>query len=175
MTLPLRHRVAAAIAIAAAAALIGPGCGGYQSSYRRTSSTPSELVWAYRDKFLVTQDGKIVAEERDWDGLTGVVACVPRARDWADTAASRDRSGAVLGWTGVGIMLAGIAAGATLLLQDTSNTDQILLGGGVMIGGVAVGTPFALTGVVRRAQAQATAIDAVNVYNDERAVCTSHR
>jgi len=151
------------------------GCASYQSTYRRGHSAPSELVWAYHDRFQVTRDGKIVAEQRDWDDLSGIVACVPRARDWAESAASGDRTGSILGYTGIAAMLGGIAAGTALIFQDTSNTDQLLLGTGVMLGSVIVGGTLAVTGVIKRARADATAIDAVNLYNDERASCLGDR
>jgi hypothetical protein len=147
------------------------GCASYQSSYHRSHSTPSELVWAYHDRFQVTRDGKIVAEQRDWDELSGVVACVPRARSWAESAASGDRTGSVLSWTGIAIMVGSLAAGTVLIFQDTNNTDQLLLGGGVLLGGVITGGSLAVTGLVKRARADAEAIDAVNLYNDERTSC----
>jgi hypothetical protein len=155
----------------AVALLALAGCASYQSSYHRSHGTPSELVWAYHDHFQVTRDGKIVAEQRDWDGLSGVVACVPRAREWAESAASGDRAGSALAWTGVAAMIGGLVAGSVLIFRDTSNTDQILLGGGVLLGGTIVGGSLAVTGLVKRARADATAIDAVNLYNDERAGC----
>jgi len=147
------------------------GCASYQSTYRRSHSAPSELVWAYHDRFQVTRDGQIVAEQRDWDALSGVVACVPRARSWAESAASGDRTGSVLSWSGIAVMLGGLVAGSVLIFRDTSNTDQVLLGGGVLLGGTIVGGSLAVTGLVKRARADATAIDAVNLYNDERAGC----
>jgi len=147
------------------------GCASYQSSYHRSRSAPSELVWAYHDRFQVTREGKIVAEQRNWDELSGLVACVPRAREWADSAASGDRTGAVLSYTGLAVMLGALAAGTVLIFQDTSNTDQLLLGGGVLLGGVITGGSLAVTGVIKRARADASAIDAVNLYNDERATC----
>lgn len=164
-----RARTARCPALLAVLALAG--CGSYQSTYQRGHASPSELVWRYHDRFQVTRDGKIVAEQRDWDTLVGVVSCVPRARTWADDAASGDRTGAVLTWTGLAAMLGSLVAGGVVLFSDTDNTDQVLLGAGIMIGGTIAGGTLLATGVVKRARADATAIDAVNVYNDERASC----
>ena len=47
----------------------GMGCTPYQSIYRRTRLDGRELVWAYHDRFQVTRDGKVVAEQGDWEGL----------------------------------------------------------------------------------------------------------
>lgn len=162
-----------AIALFALAIAALGGCGGYRSSYRRAHPGARELVWTYHNKLQVTRDGQIVAEQRDWDALSGAVACVPRARAWAATAASRDRTGSVLSWTGIATMVGGVVAGSALLFSDTSNTDQVLLGGGVMIGGLIAGTPLLLGGMTTRVRADASAIDAVNLYNDERASCTA--
>jgi hypothetical protein len=147
------------------------GCASYQSSFHPTHVDARELIWAYDNAFQVTQDGKLIAEQRDWDGLPGAVACVPRAREAADSAVSRDRRGKILTWSGVAVMLAGLATGAALVFHDTSNTDDVLLGGGVMIGGLLGGVVPVLTGMVSRARADTNAIDAVNIYNDERATC----
>jgi hypothetical protein len=147
------------------------GCASYQSSYHRSHSAPSELVWRYHDHFQVTREGKIVAEQRDWDSLSGVVACVPRAREWADSAASGDRTGSVLSWTGLAVLAGGVVAGSVLLFSDLNNTDQSLLGAGIMLGGAVTGGTLAVTGLITRARADAHAIDAVNLYNDERASC----
>src|ERR1043165_2675602 len=110
------------IAALASLAVGSAGCTSYQSTYHRGHATAGELVWAYDNAFQVTQDGKIVAAQRDWDGLSGVVACVPRARDTAESAASRDRTGKIVSWTGVAIMIAGAVGGTALGFRDTSNT-----------------------------------------------------
>src|SRR5262245_2752979 len=81
-------------------------CASYRSSFQRTRVDSGELVWAYDTAFQVTQDGKVVAEQRDWGRLTDTVACVPRAREMADSAASRDRRGKVLTWSGIALMVA---------------------------------------------------------------------
>ena len=154
------------IAVSALAA-----CASYQSSFHRTRGDAGELVWAYDKAFQVTQDGKIVAEQRDWTGLSEAVACVPRARDLASSAASRDRRGKVLTWSGVAVMVAGLVVGGAVMFQDTGNVDQVLLGGGVMITGLLVGVVPVTTGLVTRARADTNAIDAVNIYNDERTTC----
>src|SRR5262249_7592782 len=112
---PLQRRAGVPAMRRAIALLALAGCGSYQSSYHRSRSTPSELVWAYHDRFQVTRDGQIVAEQRDWDALSGVVACVPRARSWAESAASGDRTGSVLSWSGIAVMLGGLVAGSVLI------------------------------------------------------------
>ena len=147
------------------------GCASYQSSFHPTHVDAGELIWAYDRAFQVTQDGKVVAEQRDWDGLTGAVACVPRAHEMASSAASRDHRGKVLTWSGIGVMVAGLVVGGAVMFHDTSNVDGVLLGGGVMIGGLLVGLIPTATGLVMRARADTNAIDAVNIYNDERATC----
>jgi hypothetical protein len=147
------------------------GCASYQSSYRRSRVDASELVWAYDNKLQVTRSGKVVAEQRDWDGLPEAVICVPRARAWAESAASRDGTGKLLTWTGFSIMMGSLVAGSVLVFRDVSNTDDMLLGVGVMGGGLLVGLPIGGGGLVMRARADTTAIDAVNVYNDERGAC----
>jgi len=71
--------------ITAIAALLASatGCTSHASSYRRARPAAGELVWAYRERFQVTRDSEILAEQHDWDALPGAVTCVPRARDWA--------------------------------------------------------------------------------------------
>ena len=152
-------------------ALALAGCASYQSSYRRSRVDASELVWAYDNKLQVTRGGHVVAEQRDWGGLPEAVICVPRARAWAESAASRDRTGKLLTWTGFSLMIGSLVAGSVLVFRDLDNTDDMLLGVGVMGGGLLVGLPIGGGGLVMRARADTTAIDAVNVYNDERASC----
>lgn len=160
--------------LAAALAATVAGCSSYQSSYRRSRGAPSELIWAYHDRFQITQDGKIVAEQHDWDALSGVVACVPQARAWAETAASRDRIGTALLWSGIGAIATGLAIGITLVLAHPHDNGPLVVGGIAALGGIVGGMPLALTGSVMRDRADATAIDAVNLYNDERAGCAAH-
>ena len=144
------------------------GCTTWQSTYHRQRVEASELVWQYDAKLEVTRDGKLVAQQRDWDGLAEAVVCVPRAKEYAESAASRDRTGSLMTWGGLAVLAGGVIAGSVLILSDTSNTDQMLAGAGVMLGGVVIGGPTALGGIVTRYRADASAIDAVNVYNDER-------
>lgn len=160
----MRGRIALAIAALA-------GCATYRSSFQRTRNDGSELVWAYHNGFQVTRAGKVLAEQGNWDGLAGAVACVPGARAQADSAASRAHTGKIVSWSGIGVMVAGLVAGTAIAFQDTSDIGQILLGLGVMGGGVLVGVPMAAGGAFMRARADTTAIDAVNLYNDERGAC----
>jgi hypothetical protein len=165
------NRPALAVVAALAALTVATGCTSYQSTYHRSHVTAGELVWSYDNAFQVTQDGKIVAAQRDWDGLSGVVACVPRARDTAESAASRDRTGKIVSWTGVAILTVGAVAGTALVFRDTSNTDSVLAGLGAIGGGLVIGLPTFIGGFYTRARADTTAIDAVNIYNDERGSC----
>ena len=146
-------------------------CGGYQSSYTRATADARELIWAYDNRVQVTQGGHVVAQQRDWGDLPDVVGCVPRARAWASSASSRDGTGRIVMYTGLLVMLAGVAAGSYLALEDTDNTDQMLAGLGVMGGGLVFGLATVPTGAYLRASADTRAIDAVNVYNDERGGC----
>lgn len=165
------------IAITTAAALLSSTCGcvSHHASYQRSRPAGGELVWTYHERFQIAQDGKIVAAQHDWDALSGTVACVPRARDWADTAASRDHTGRTLIWSGVGTMIAGVVGGGALILSDTGNSSRVLLGGSIALGSLAAGLAISLGGISLRSRADATAIDAINLYNDERASCTPAR
>ena len=149
------------------------GCSTYPSAYRRTRLDGRELVWAYHDRFQVTRDGKVVAEQADWEGLPSALACVPAARIHAERAASNDSAGRTYFWTGNAIMIAGVVA-ATAVIADDSH-DSTHLGIGLFSAGVGflVGLPLGIWGMDTRARADMTAIDAVNVFNDERASCTT--
>jgi hypothetical protein len=143
------------------------GCASYRSSYRRGATSSGELVWGYDNGFQVTQDGKVIAEPGNWGGMSGAVRCVPQAQEWADSADSRDGWGKFLLWSGVVVMLAGVGVGTALVVDDFDDTDQVITGLGIMGGGLLFGLVTVPTGAVMRAKAEAQAIDAVNLYNDE--------
>jgi hypothetical protein len=157
---------AAAFAIAAAAVAAG-ACGGVQSSYQRTRTMPGELVWRYDNKIQVTADGRVIGEAGDWGTLAPALGCVPEAQRWASSASRRDGRGKVLVWTGVAVMLAAVAGGTYLALEDLDDTEQALTGLGVMGGGLVFGLATVPTGAIMRVRADSQAIDAVNRYNDE--------
>jgi len=140
------------------------GCASSRSVYVRQSAAPGELVWRYDDRLQVTQNGQIVAEADRWDGLAAAVACVPRARDWANGATSRHRKGTALLWTGLVFMLAGV----TVYEEEVARTDGHIAAAifpgslvAILAGGIAT-----LTGGHWRATATVRGIDAVNLYND---------
>ncbi|HSS02607.1 MAG TPA: hypothetical protein VLM79_36350 [Kofleriaceae bacterium] len=161
------------IAMVGAVLVALAGCTTYQSTYRRTRLDGRELVWAYRDRFQVTRDGKVLAEQGDWDGLPSALACVPAARIHAERAADRDSAGRSYFWTGTAILIAGYAAAAAFIATDPHDVDHALLGlASAGVGGL-VGLPLVLWGSDTRARANMTAIDAVNVFNDERASCSA--
>jgi len=142
-------------------------CASHRSTYARTSTVPRELIWAYDNRFQVTQDGHAVAGSGDWGGLSRAATCSAEARAWADSAASRDTTGKALTWTGVAMMVGATIAGSVIMFSDTDDVDQILLGGGLMLGGVVVGAGVAGPGLYLRASAETRAIDSVNRHNDE--------
>lgn len=149
------------------------GCATYQSTYRRTRLDGRELVWAYHDRFQVTRDGKVVAEQGDWEGLPGALACVPAARIHGERAAANDSAGRTYYWTGTAIIIAGYVAAAAIIAADPHDFDHAIIGlASAGVGGL-VGLPLVLWGVDARARADMTAIDAVNVFNDERASCSA--
>ena len=140
------------------------GCASSQSVYLRQSAAPGELVWRYDDRLQVTRNGQVVAEADRWDGLAAAVACVPRARDWANTATSRHRRGTSLLWSGLIVMFASLA----VYVEEGVRTDghlsaPIVLGMPVI---VIVSSIAALTGWHSREIATVRGIDAVNLYND---------
>jgi hypothetical protein len=147
------------------------GCSTYHSAYRRTRASRSELVWAYHGRFQVTRDGKVVAEQGDWDGLPSALACVPVAGIQAERAASRDYAGRTYFWTGNAIMIAGVVAATALIATDPHDIDHVGIGLGSAALGFLVGLPLGLWGMDARARADMTAIDAVNLFNDERLTC----
>lgn len=151
-----------------ATAAIAAGCGGYQSSYVRQSAPATELVWRYDKELQVTRNGEVVAEG-GWRGLDAVVRCEPRAREWASTARSRHRNGTIALWAGLIGMIGGTLLGTSIALSDTDDTDNLVLGLGIVGGSLLFGLASAPTGAVLRSNADARAIDAVNLYNDHLA------
>lgn len=99
---------------------------------------------------------------------------MPRARAWADEAAARDRTGRTLGWAGAGALLTGLIVGTALITSDVNSERRVLAGFGIGIGGLIGGTSLLIGGAVARGRADAGAIDAVNLYNDERGSCAPH-
>jgi hypothetical protein len=149
------------------------GCTTYQSTYRRTRLDGRELVWAYHDRFQVTRDGKVVAEQGDWEALPSALACVPAARIHAERAAANDSTGRTSYWTGTAIVIAGYVAGAVAIALDPHDDQHVGIGlASAGVGGL-VGLPLVFWGIDTRARADMTAIDAVNVFNDERASCSA--
>jgi hypothetical protein len=140
------------------------GCASSQSAYVRQSAAPGELVWRYDDRLQVTRNGQVVAEADRWDGLAAAVACVPRARDRANAATSRHRTGTALLWTGLISMFAGVG----VFEEEVARTDGRLTAPvvlGSLVGAVA-GVIVTLTGGYLRGTATVRGIDAVNLYND---------
>ena len=151
------------------------GCTSHASSYRRARPAAGELVWAYRERFQVTRDREIIAEQHDWAALPGAVTCVPRARDWAAWAAERDRTGKILTWSGLATIVGGVIAGGAVIFSGHDHDRRDLVGAGIALGGLVTGLTIAIAGGVTRSHADAAAIDAVNLYNDERARCAAPR
>lgn len=149
------------------AGALAAGCGTTRSTYGRQNVMPGELVWGYDDGFQVSAGGKLVASAGSWGGLSRHVSCSTEARGWAERAASRDRTGKVLLWTGLIVLVGGAVAGSTIALTNTDDTGKMLTGLGVVGGSLVVGGVMAPTGAVMRAQAETQAIDAVNLHNDE--------
>jgi len=163
----------AAMAIVLVVLVAVAGCASHQSTYRRTRLDGRELVWAYHDRFQVTRDGKVLAEEGDWEGLPSALACVPAAHLHAERAAANDAAGRTYFWTGNAIMIAGVIAATASIASNPH--DDTHIGVGLFSAGVGflVGGPLSLWGFDTRARADMTAIDAVNVFNDERASCSA--
>ena len=147
------------------------GCAGYHSTYRRTRVDSRELVWAYHDRFQVTRDGKVLAEQGDWDGLPSALACVPVARIEGERAAERDGAGRTYFWTGNAVMIASVVAATAIIAANPHDADHVAIGFGGVGAGIVVGLPLVQWGIDARARADMTAIDAVNIFNDERATC----
>jgi hypothetical protein len=149
------------------------GCASTQSVYVRQSAAPGELVWRYDDRLQVTRNGQVVAEADRWDGLAAAVACVPRARNQANAATSRHRTGTALLWTGVLSMFAGVGVFAEEIARTDGNPPAAVVLGSLVA--LLAGTIVAPTGGYLRATATVRGIDAVNLYNDSivaGAACT---
>jgi hypothetical protein len=153
------------------------GCGSYRSQYARQSAQAGELVWRFDDDRLqVTRDGQLVAQAGAWEGLASAVACVPVARDWAARATARHHSGTVMLWTGTIGAIASTVGGVALVVNDPDSETQVIGGLGLALGGLIAGVVLVATGGYRRASAEARGVDAINLYNDQRALgmgCTS--
>jgi hypothetical protein len=166
------RRHATLVATIALAGALG-GCTTYHSTYRRTRLDGRELVWAYHGRFQVTRDGKVVAEQRDWEGLPDALACVPVARLHAERAAARDSAGRAYFWTGNALMIAGVVAATAIIAADRHDDTHIGIGLFSATLGFAVGLPLGVWGMDTRDRADMTAIDAVNIFNDDRGTCTA--
>jgi hypothetical protein len=149
------------------------GCATPHSTYRRARVDDRELVWAYRDHFQLTRDGKVVAEQGDWEGLPTALACVPVARIHAERAAANDSAGRTYFWTGNAVMIAGAVTAIAVIAAAPHDTDHVWIGlAAASVAGL-VGLPLGLWGMDTRARADMTAIDAVNIFNDDRATCSA--
>ena len=76
------------------------GCASITSSYDRYERAPGQLNWSFDDALQLEKNGKLVAEAGDWSGLDKAVACVPRARKYAERASTQSSIGTFLTYGG---------------------------------------------------------------------------
>jgi len=101
-------------------------------------------------------------------GLGGVLGCVPLSKSYAERAEDNASKASVRVWSGVGIMMAGLAGGIAMIAYGASaDRDAVALGGlGVMMGGLIGGfVPIGMSAKYSF-RARANSLDAINSYND---------
>lgn len=164
---------------AAIVVLLCTSLGCASSTYTRATAADDQLVWAADDgELTVMQGDAAVARAPSWDGLSDVVGCVPAAQARADGAEVDGALGVALRWTGATMLIAApvvlVTAGVTgALLQDITPFGGLVSVGGlggsvVLLAGAGVAW---LTGGAFVARALPQAVDAVNIYLDERETC----
>ncbi len=105
------------------------------------------------------------AESPGYRGLPDYVACVPKAHEHAEQAASWGTTSTALSWLTVGLAATGVGGLAGLAYRDEDRgTMAALLLGGLLVETAAI--VVGATSIGARARAHGNAFDAVNYYND---------
>lgn len=148
-------------ALALVSALAAAGCAS--TSYQPQLVARGELTLRYHQGYEMYAAGREVAHGPGWRGLAEHVRCVPRARELAEEARAKGRSGAAASI--VGATLGVVALGGLYgVFVDENQGRWAFLGGGL---GVAVGgLVAAIASRALRNGANGRAVDAMNFYND---------
>ena len=147
--------------------MLALGNGACSSQTRYTPRTSGELTWGYDDQLVLRDGAREVARAGSWDGLAQALVCVPEAAAEAELAESRATSGAVLRWTGVGLLAGGLGGGAALMATQ----DEPLAGLSVMVGSLLTSLVPLLLSANHESASTVNAVNAVNRHNDEASGC----
>jgi hypothetical protein len=123
--------------------------------------------------FLLEQGGVKLLDNRYATGLDLAVMGSDRAVGLAREAHSKLVTGAVLGWTGLGLTLGSavslIAVAAAYAPQNTSGSSPtgLTVGLSVSVGALLVGIVLEIVGIPYQTDGQKKECDAVNAYNSD--------
>src|SRR5687767_2669002 len=106
-------------------ALFANACSSIKSSYTPTTAAQKEIVWRFDDRLEAVQGGTVIGSAPGFTGLSDVVACVPEAKEEADSAARA----AGFGWTSMGIGLAGTLGGGGMAIGGAAGEGDLLIPG----------------------------------------------
>ena len=166
------------IALCALVVVFQTGCVA-QYTYRRETADADEIVWGWDGHLVATKNGHRVAEATTWSGLSDAVFCVDRAKELAAQAEQNGGRGSVVAVLGLiaeyTSPLTGIGTGVGLFVLTRPTLDAgpaaaLAVASGVLVGSALFfgGAGVAVAGVALQAKALPEALDAVNMYNDER-------
>lgn len=161
------------MATALSAVMLFAACGA-TSSYKKQNSDNREIVWKYDNALQATKGGTSVAELDSWSNLPEAVACVPEAKELAESAAVDSIMGSILTIGGTVVLVGGVVAGMGVILVPilALNADimlPLIAGGTITMGSLLAGMVVMLTGTHFAQTATVSGIDAVNIYNDNYA------
>lgn len=144
--------------------LVLVGCSS-TAKYKPQHLGAQELAWHFDNGLEVHQDGKKVSGGVWWGGLEDTVGCVEAAADEASGARNKAVIGKSIVFGSGAIAIGGSGVMLASVFQEDTDTNLLLTGAGVAIGGLLT----MIVGVLVDAGATPDAIDAVNIYNDEYA------
>jgi hypothetical protein len=144
--------------------LLAVGCSA-TNRYTPELVAPAELVVQYDDGLEIYAGADQVAAAPTYDGLAHFVHCVPDARRLAEDAEDAGSAGLGLSVTSVSLAVLGLGGLAGLAYEGKDEGAMV----GLLLGGVVLEVIAVTTGAIslsRRYEANGSALDAVNVYND---------
>jgi hypothetical protein len=153
----------ACLALLAGAA--SAGCTFEPSIHAPKYVEQHELVLTYDDGYVLSAEGRKVAEGYRYDGLTDYVWCVPQAREHASAAEADGAAAVPLQIAGGVLAFAGLGGLAGLGYLDKNGE----LAAALLLGGFAtqlVGLALVAAGAQEKVSANGHAVDAMNYYND---------